>query len=109
MPKPILGLIEKVKINGKIVKAKIDTGAQGNSVDIKLAQKLRLGPIVKTYNVKSSLGKGRRPAVSVELEIKGKKITTIFNISDRKHMKYNVLIGQRVLKQGFLVDVSKWN
>ncbi len=107
MEKLILGLIEKVKINGKIVKAKIDTGAQGNSVDIKLAQKLRLGPIVKTYKVKSSLGRGRRPAVEAELEIKGKKFKTIFNLSDRKHMKYNVLIGQRILKQGFLVDVSK--
>lgn len=107
MPKTIIGLIENVKINGKEVTAKIDTGAQGNSIDIMLAQKLRLGPIVKTYKVKSSTGSSRRPAVEAELEIKGRKFRTIFNISDRKQMHSPALIGLRILKQGFLVDVSR--
>lgn len=107
MQKTILGLIEKVKINGKEVKAKIDTGAQGNSIDIKLAQKLKLGPIIKTYKIKTSTGHARRPAVKAHLEIKGRKFNTIFNISDRKHMKYNVLIGRRILKKGFLIDISR--
>ncbi len=107
MQKTILGLIEKIKINGKELKAKIDTGAQGNSIDIKLAQKLRLGPIIKTYKIKTSAGHARRPAVRAHLEIKGRKFNTIFNVSDRKHMEYPVLIGRRILKKGFLVDVSK--
>lgn len=107
MEKIILGLIEKVKINNHEVLAKIDTGAQGNSIDMKLAQELNLGPIVKTYRIKSSTGEGRRPAIETDLEIKGKKFKTIFNISDREHMKYPVLIGQKILKQGFLVDPSK--
>lgn len=106
MEKTVLGLIEKVKIEGKEVLAKIDTGAQINSIDIMLAQKLKLGPIVKTYKVKSSTGEDRRPAVRARLEIKGRKFNTIFTISDRKHMKYSVLIGRRILKKGFLVDVS---
>ena len=102
-----LGLIEKVKINGKEVLAKIDTGADLCSIDKKLAKELDLNNFVKTAKIKSSHGKTIRPVVEAELEIKDEKIKTHFNLADRSQLKYPVLIGKSVLKKGFIIDPSK--
>ena len=99
----ILGLIEKVKINGKEVLAKIDTGADKNSLDITLANKLNITKFVKTTKVRSSHGKSIRPVIEADLEIKGKKLKTQFNLTDRSQMNYPVLIGKNVLKKGFII------
>ena len=107
MEKIILGLIEKVKINGKEIIAKIDTGADRNSIDTKLAAELNLGPITQTTKITSSHGDSIRPVVQAELEIKNKKIQTQFNLTNRTHMKCPVLIGKEVLKKGFIIDPSK--
>ena len=107
MEKIVVGLVERVKVQGKEVVARIDTGAQNNSISKTLAQELKLGPVVKTIMVKSSNGREIRPIVEAEVEIGGKKINTTLNISDRSHMKYQVLIGQKILKQGFLIDPCK--
>ena len=107
MGKISLGLIEKVKIKDKEVIARVDTGANWNSICVELAAELKLGPIIKTQTIKSSNGTEVRPVVKTELEIRGKKIKSLFNITDRAHMKYRVLIGQEVLKHGFLVDPLK--
>lgn len=102
-----MGLVEPVKIEGKEVLARIDTGANNNSIDKSLAKELKLGPVIKTIVVKSSNGKELRPIVKANLEIGGKLIETTFNVSDRSHMKYKALIGQKVLKEGFLIDPCK--
>jgi len=107
MEKTIIGLIEKVKINGTEIIAKIDTGADRNSIDTKLAAELSLGPIKKTTKIKSSHGDSLRPVVEVELEIKNKKLKTSFNLTNRSHMKCPVLIGLEVLKKDFIIDPSK--
>lgn len=107
MEKTVVGLVEKVKINGKEVKAKIDTGAHHNSICKELFEKLNLGPVIGKVSIKSATGKQERPVVNAELEIKGRKLKTKFNIANRKHLTYPVLIGLDVLKQGFLVDASK--
>jgi len=107
MEKTIVGLVEKVKINGKEVTARIDTGAEHSSIDKDLSKRLELGPILRTMLIKSASGQTRRPVVEAEMEIKGKVIKSKFNIANRKHMKYKVLIGQNILKQGFLIDPSK--
>lgn len=106
MDKLIVGRTEKIKVNGCEMVARIDSGAARSSIDLDLAFKLDLGPIIKTVKVISSHGKQSRPVVEAEVEIKGKKIKTSFNIADRKDMKYPVLIGRNVLKNGFLVDSS---
>ena len=98
-----LGLIEKVKINGKEVLAKIDTGADKNSLDITLANKLNIQKSIKTIKVRSSHGRSTRPVIEADLEIKGKKIKTQFNLTDRSHMQYPALIGKNVLKKGFII------
>lgn len=107
MGKTIVGLVEKVKINGKEVTARIDTGAEHSSVDKDLASRLKLGPVLKTVFIKSASGRAKRPVVEAEVKIKGKAIKSRFNVANRKHMRYKVLIGQNILKHGFLIDPSK--
>jgi hypothetical protein len=110
MTKLILGLIETVTIHGEnpqTLAAKIDTGADGSSIDIRLAEELGLGPIVKTRKIRSSHGKSERPVISCSITIGGKTIVEQFNIMDRVRMRYKVLIGNNILKQGFLIDPSK--
>jgi hypothetical protein len=48
-----------------------------------------------------------RPVVNAEITIKGTKIKTTFNIANRKKLKYPILIGREIIKQGFLIDPSK--
>ena len=89
--------------------AKIDTGAQHNSISMKLASELKLGPVVRTAIIKNAHGKAVRPVVKAVIEIKGEKIESEFNLSNRENMKYPILIGMSVLKNGFLIDPSQDN
>lgn len=109
--KTIIGLTEPVTIftrSGvkRTIIAKIDTGASKSSVDINLASQLRLGPIIKSKLVKSASGNKVRPVVESEIGLAGKKMTEEFTLADRWHMKYRVLIGQNVLRHGYLIDAS---
>ena len=111
MTKQIIGLTENVKIFGKSQKkaivARIDTGATMGSIDVKLASELKLGPIIKNKKVKSAAGNNLRPVIKVRLEMCGKIINKEFTIADRSHMKYRMLIGQNILRRGFLIDPSQ--
>ena len=107
MDKVLLGLIENVKINGISLKAKIDTGADRSSICKSLSNKLKLIQTGKRVEVISSHGKTYREVYSATIEIKSKKIKTTFNLADRNHLKYDVLIGKNILKHGFLIDPSK--
>ena len=104
----VIGLIEKVKIEGKEVLAKIDTGAVRSSIDINLAAELKLGPIIAVRDYRNVHGKTTRAVLKAKLEIKGRKFIGIFNIMDRKRLKYRVLLGDSILKKGrFIVDPLK--
>ena len=110
--KIVVGLVEDVTILGaddeqETVEARMDTGAINSSIDQRLAAKLKLGPIIKTRKVKQSNGAVSRPVIEVEVDLKGKRVRTEFTISNRSHMTYKALIGQNILKQGFLVDPSR--
>jgi len=109
--KVVIGLAEKVRIrykNGyKTVISKIDTGATKSSIDTNLAAELRLGPVIKSKLVKSAHGSKLRPIIEAEIELAGKKIRSEFTLADRAHMKYRILIGQNILKDGFLIDPTK--
>ncbi|NQU99025.1 ATP-dependent zinc protease [Candidatus Woesearchaeota archaeon] len=112
MKKTIVGLTEKVKLNGKnknneTIVARMDTGATNSSIDLNLASKLTLGPIIESKVVKSTHGTRLRPVIEADIEIHGKKIKEKFTLADRSHMRFPVLIGQNILKKGFLVDPSK--
>ena len=109
--KIVIGLAEKVAIqydNGsKNVIAKIDTGATKSSIDTNLAAELKLGPVIKSKLVKSAHGSKLRPIIEATIELAGKKIKSEFTLADRAHMKYRILVGQNILKDGFLIDPTK--
>ena len=107
----IIGLTENVSVycnpDRKKVIAKIDTGATKSSIDTNLAEELKLGPVIKSKLVKSAHGSKLRPIIEATIELAGKKIKSEFTLADRAHMKYRVLIGQNILKDGFLIDPLK--
>lgn len=109
--KIIIGLIEHLIIlkgNKRFpVEARIDSGATKSSIDINLAKEFNAS-IIDSKIVKSAHGVKRRPIVALDIELAGKKIFKAeFSIVDRNHMKYRALIGQNILKKGFLIDPSK--
>ena len=116
MSKEVLGLIEKVTVygnNGKKAKvyALMDTGASSTSIDIGLASKLHLGPVVGYVKVKSKTNIGVdeviRVAVPLEVEIKGQRIKVEkANLAPRENMSTLLLIGRDVLLNRFVVDLS---
>ncbi|MBN2052025.1 ATP-dependent zinc protease [Candidatus Woesearchaeota archaeon] len=110
--KTIVGLTEKVVIKGNNSKSKeliarVDSGATKSSIDITLASELELGPVIDSKLIRSAHGTKLRPVVEVNVVIKGKRFQARFTIADRNHMRYPVLIGQNILKQGFLIDPTR--
>lgn len=107
----IVGLTEEIILKGKKeskkVVARIDTGATNSSIDSSLARDLNLGPIKMTKVIKSAHGNSVRPVREAEVVIEKKKLNVLFTVADRSHMRYKALIGQNVLKQGFLIDPLK--
>jgi hypothetical protein len=107
MRKVVLGCIETVNIKGRKFKARIDTGARTSSIDKFLAKRLSLGPVIKKTKITSSHGESLRPVIRTNIKIKDSSIKVSFNLADRSKMKYKVLIGRNVLRNRFLIDVSK--
>jgi len=109
--KVVIGLAERVRVyhqkGNKIVISKIDTGATKSSIDTNLAAELKLGPVIKSKLVKSAHGSKLRPIIEATIELAGKKIKSEFTLADRAHMKYRILIGQNILKDGFLIDPNR--
>ncbi|MBI2138306.1 ATP-dependent zinc protease [Candidatus Woesearchaeota archaeon] len=108
----LIGLLEPVTIQGgdgkqRIIMAKIDTGASKSSLDENLTKQLGLGPVLKSRLIKSAHGSKFRPIIEVDIEIAKKALRAEFTIVDRSHMAYQVLIGQNILKHGFLIDPVK--
>ncbi len=110
MKKIILGLTERITIFGhdteQPITAKIDTGASKSSIDLKLALNLKLGPVIESRIVKSAHGNKLRPVVDADIILGGKKFRAKFTLADRGHMRYKVLIGENILKCGYLIDPS---
>jgi len=109
--KTIIGLLENVILildgnKRKKLVAKIDTGATKSSIDTGLASELGLGPVIKSRMIKSAHGSKLRPVIEATIEIAGKMIRSEFTLADRTHLKFSVLIGQNILKEGFLIDPS---
>lgn len=110
--KKFVGLVEKIVVIGdkKIESlALCDSGARGTSIDIGLAAKARLGPIIKTTKIKSaSVSREiRRPVVKAKIKIKGRTFNTEVNIQDRSHMTFPVIIGRNILTGNFIIDTKK--
>lgn len=60
--------------------------------------------------IKSSIGeKQERYVIRTRIKIFDEEIEAEFSLSDRSDMKYPVLIGRKLLKGRFIVDVAKKN
>ena len=65
-------------------------------------------PIYKSKTVKSSNGVSEeRFIVKTTLTLLGKTLDAELSLTDRSEMKYPVLIGRKLIKGNFIVDVSK--
>ena len=116
------------------IEAKIDTGAystaihtnrfwleQTNGIEylnfelLDPSDENYVGLVIRTKNfytktVRSSNGKKEtRFIIKTIINIGGKKRKTDVSLANRGKMRYNVLVGRKVLKNGFLFDVSKKN
>ncbi len=116
------------------IACKIDTGAQTSAIHCHrirlievegkevIAFKL-LDPSHRDYDdkeyrtsvfnerkIRSSSGHAEyRYVITTDIILFGKVFKTEFTLADREQMKYPVLIGRRLLKDAFIVDVSKKN
>lgn len=106
------------------VEAKIDTGAYTSSIHCKHIEQIKRDGKellefklmddtvhrVEDYtqkSIKNSFGeKEERFIIKTLIHIGKKKIRTTVSLSDRGNMRYPVLIGRRLLKGKFIVDVN---
>lgn len=130
-----LGYIEEIDfLDGEVygLECKIDTGADSSAVHCERAViKVKDGvdhlcfklldkknpkfsgveictKDFKAKKVKSSIGDFEyRFQVKLRVHFYGKEYMASFNLSNRSHMKYPVLIGRRFLNNRFIVDVHQ--
>lgn len=127
----VIGLKESIDLpefGVKSVPAKIDTGADFSSIwasDINLSNnelsfclfgrgnafytgKKIITKKFETITIKNSFGVGEsRYKVKLMIKIGSRNITGTFTLADRSNMSYPVLIGRKLLRGKFIVDVSK--
>lgn len=111
--KKIIGLVEVVRVFGTrgstAKKALFDTGATSTSIDVRLAAKVGIGPIVGIKRVVSAshpTGKVR-PVAEAVIRIRGRRIKIKANIEDRSGLRYKVLVGRDVIHNNFMIDPSR--
>jgi len=102
--------IEIVGLNGEREKltAKIDTGADISSLDIKVAEALGLmneDNVLYESSFYNSLGNKKRKVVGITYYLSGRKVKSRVSISDRSRMSKKMLIGWRDLG-GFVVTTE---
>ncbi len=102
-----LGRLAKAKIKGEKVIIKIDTGAYTGAIDKELAEKIGLEKIIKKKKVKSAHGESIRIMVKVPIKIKGEKLNTRLTLSNRKNLRYPIILGRKFLKGKFVIDPMK--
>ncbi|MCD6019132.1 MAG: ribosomal protein modification protein RimK [Bacteroidetes bacterium] len=107
------------------VEAKIDTGAYTCAIHCKnIVLKTNLDKPILTFQlldntiysfdeftkkkIKNSFGEmEERYIIKTQIVIGKKKIKSSISLSDRENMRYPVLIGRKLLKGKFIVDVNK--
>lgn len=135
--KTIIGRLERVSLptfNLNNIEAKIDTGAYNCAIHVDRLELFEKNgtkhirfvvlddehpefkdDIHETADfreklVRSSNGEAHmRYQVPAEIEIGGKRIKAYLGLTDRKDLRFPILIGRRVLRKDFIVDVSKIN
>lgn len=125
-PKQVIGrnsFVDFPDLGVKAVKAKIDTGAYSNTLHCSEIHVRRHKLCFKVMNekehcisafsqkkIKNSFGKiEKRYLIRTKIKIAGRVIKSIISLTDRRDMRYPALIGRRLLKNKFIVDVSLKN
>lgn len=116
------------------IDAKIDTGAYSSAIhchDIRLVKtddrkyvefylldpthpdyndkKITL-PVLKERRIKNSFGKSqKRFIIKTNMILHGETISVECSLADRSNLEYPILLGRKVCKNRFLVDVSRVN
>lgn len=127
----IIGSVEPVRLPPmkSPLMARIDTGAQGSSVDAQNIQEFeREGkdwvafdvtnpqtneiyrfekPLHKQVTIKRQLEKERRLVVMMNIKIGKETLTVPFSLADRENFNYPVLIGRNILAGRAIVDTAK--
>jgi hypothetical protein len=116
------------------LKAKVDTGAYTSAIHYHHAEVVKkegkellhftlLDPSHPEYNdksfyfadfetreIKNSFGQSEeRFIINAKVEIFGKRYLTEFSLSNRGNLKFPILLGRKLLRKNFIVDVSKKN
>lgn len=130
--KKVIGVFEKILLlpEGIEMPAKLDTGADTSSIhgekiniierDGKkyisfvfnwnkngLEEQLRMEkPFVRYIKVKrkGNLKSDKRPVISLEFCLDGKKYNSEFSIADRDNFRYPLLLGRDFLRRSFIID-----
>ncbi|MFH1005750.1 MAG: RimK/LysX family protein [Bacteroidota bacterium] len=136
-PKQIIGkriLVDFPELDISGIVAKIDTGTYTNTLHCynfytkkengkKILCFQVLDPTHSTFNeqehcfsefkkkkIKNSFGEvEERYVIKTKIRIAGRMIKSIISLTDRADMRYPVLIGRRLLKKKFIVDVAEIN
>ncbi len=125
----VAGYIEHVKINGNLVQAKLDTGADFCSVDAEVIRTFKDGKktfvefnllIDKDKKINITAERTRitqiklrtgglqdRPVVLLHIKIGHIAKSVEVNLANRAGFEYRVLLGRNFLENGVLVDSSK--
>ncbi|WP_025763052.1 ATP-dependent zinc protease family protein [Dyadobacter tibetensis] len=110
--------------------ARIDSGATSSSIHCSSVKLIQEGEITllrvkldakrgapehvfTTSNFKETVVKNssglaeKRYVIKTVIELFGKKIKTEFSLANRKKMRFPILLGRKLLKNRFLIDVSQ--
>ncbi|HMV08810.1 MAG TPA: RimK/LysX family protein [Cyclobacteriaceae bacterium] len=129
----ILGRSDRIDLPGlglKNIHAKIDTGAYTSSLHCSRAE-VKNGRLefvlldeehpeftgmtfsVDTYTeraIKNSFGVAeKRYIIQTSIKIYDQEIMTEFSLSDRDALRFPILLGRKVLRERFMIDVTKKN
>jgi hypothetical protein len=135
MPNPlkVIGRRDRIDLPGLgywNIKAKVDTGAYGSALHCsqmkvvcrdgknclsfmlldpehpEFREQVHFAEHFTEKLVKNSSGEGeQRYIIKTEVVIFGKTISTEFSLTDRRDMKYPILLGRKFLRKRFIVDV----
>ncbi|WP_421874539.1 ATP-dependent zinc protease [Marinoscillum sp.] len=131
--KKIIGRADKVDLPDLGImdaKAKVDTGAYTSSIHCKrikvnenvlsfqLPTEVQGKAVVKNFQTKDFFQKSirssngetqKRYIIKTSIVLFGKSYQAEFSLTDRSRMKNPILLGRKLLKEKFLVDVSQKN
>ena len=133
--KKIIGRLEYVDIPDFAlfgIEAKVDTGAYNGAIHVSLVTEFEKdggkyirfilldeehpeyhGKVFETdefteRRVKSSNGEiQHRYVIPVTIILKGLELKTKLSLSNRKDLRYPILLGRKVIKKHFIIDASK--